>query len=550
MSARTNFKSSLQPKCQLQKTKKQLIMKITIAQNSFKKADLKYNTEKINSIVRLAIENKSQLVIFPELALTGGYIGTLVNYSSFWKDLDYYLSLITPLSSEISILMGSYFRIGENPLNTQILMQNNKILAHFEKVNIHNTPGSMLANNVKPSKNNKANNFSIDSTRFQFSFGDDLDQTDFSNSNTDIIITSCNTPFHYNFRNEQIDQLSTIAKSSDTHIININSCGAKVSEVYPGGSIILNKNGDVCYELNLFDAEIAHIDTDVLFEYPIVPQEYEKIDLIYRALIKGIQDYFIDSHQTKAVLGLSGGIDSALVAALTCDALGSENVHGILMPSIYSSDHSVEDAKKLAENLNMTYDIVPIKNAYDSVLEMVTPIFHNKDFDLAEENLQARLRAITLMAYSNKHGYLLLNTSNKSEAAVGYGTLYGDLCGGLSVIGDLYKKNVYELSNFLNINGERIPQNTITKAPSAELRPGQKDSDSLPEYDLLDEIAYLYLEEFKSADDIIKMGFAENTVYKIINLIRLNEYKRFQCPPCIKISKFALGIDRNVPLIW
>ncbi|MDY0216923.1 MAG: NAD(+) synthase, partial [Bacteroidales bacterium] len=421
---------------------------------------------------------------------------------------------------------------------------------YFEKQNIHNTPGSMLANNVKPSKNDKANIFNIKNTQFQFAFGDDLNQTNFSNSNPDLVITSCNTPFNYNFRNRQIDQLCGIAKSNVKHIININPCGAKVSEVYPGGSLVINKNGEVCYELNLFEAEIAHIDTDVLFSYPIVPEKYEKTDLIYRALIKGIQDYFKYSHQTKAVLGLSGGIDSALVAALACDALGAENVHGILMPSMYSSDHSVEDAKKLAENLNMSYDIVPIKNAYDSVLEMVTPIFHNKPFDLAEENLQARLRAITLMAYSNKHGYMLLNTSNKSEEAVGYGTLYGDLCGGLSIIGDLYKKEVYELSNFMNKNGERIPQNTITKVPSAELRPDQKDSDSLPNYDLLDEIAYQYLELFKSADEIIKMGFAEDTVYRIIHLIRMNEYKRFQCPPSIKVSKFAFRIDRNTPLIW
>ncbi|MDD2413461.1 MAG: NAD(+) synthase, partial [Bacteroidales bacterium] len=353
-------------------------MKITIAQNSFNKADLKYNTEKISSIVRLAIENKSQLVVFPELALTGGYIGTLVNYSSFWQDLDYYLSQITPLSSKISILMGSYSRVGKDPLNTQILMQNGKITAYFEKQNIHNTPGSMLANNVKPSKNDKANIFNIKNTQFQFAFGDDLNQTNFSNSNPDLVITSCNTPFNYNFRNRQIDQLCGIAKSNVKHIINMNPCGAKVSEVYPGGSLVINRNGEVCYELNLFEAEIAHIDTDVLFSYPIVPEKYEKTDLIYRALIKGIQDYFKYSHQTKAVLGLSGGIDSALVAALACDALGAENVHGILMPSMYSSDHSVEDAKKLAENLNMSYDIVPIKNAYDSVLEMVTPIFHNK----------------------------------------------------------------------------------------------------------------------------------------------------------------------------
>lgn len=524
-------------------------MKISIAQNTFKKTDVKYNSEKIAKISQLAIENKSRLVIFPELSLTGGYIGTQINYPSIWNDLDFYLQQLMPLSKDISILLGSYYIVDNQPMNVQLLLKNGKIEALFPKQNINNTQGASFANRIAAVKDLKPYFFNIDNTRFQFSFGDDLEKTDIQNSKIDFLITTNNNPFHYEFRELQIEKLSNVALSKETNIININNCGACVSEVYPGGSMLINKNGDFCYELNLFDAEIAHIETDTQFNHPVKPAKIEKIELIYRALIKGIQEYFKQSHQTKALIGLSGGIDSALVATLACDALGAENVHGILMPSMYSSEHSVEDAIKLAQNINITYDIVPIKNSYESVMEMVTPIFHNKPFDLAEENIQARLRAVILMAYSNKHGYLLLNTSNKSEAAVGYGTMYGDLCGGLSVIGDLYKKEVYELSIFLNKNGERIPQNTIIKAPSAELRPGQKDSDSLPEYDVLDEIAFQYLEEFKSAKEIIEMGFADNTVYKIIHLIRINEYKRFQCPPAIKISKFAFGIDRNVSLI-
>ncbi len=525
-------------------------MKITIAQNSFKKADLKYNADKIVKIIRLAIDNESKLIVFPELALTGGYIGTLVNYPSFWNDLDYYLSQISALSSEITILLGSYYRIDTHARNAQILMQNGEIINHFEKQNVFHVSGSSLSNSIFPSSNDKTNVFLIDNLRFQFAFGDDLAKTNFQKLNIDIVITTSNSPFHFQFRNEQIDQLCSLAHLNDVHFVNLNSCGASVSEVYPGGSLIISKNGEICYELSLFEAEIAHIETDVQFVNSINHVKYEKNELIYRALIKGIQDYFKYSHQTKAVIGLSGGIDSALVATLACDALGSENIHGILLPSMFSSNHSVDDAKKLAENLNISYDIVPIESAYNAVIEAVEPVFGNKEFDLAEENIQARLRAVILMAYSNKHACLLLNTSNKSEAAAGYGTMYGDLCGGLSVIGDLYKKEVYELSNFLNKNDERIPQNTIIKAPSAELRPGQKDSDSLPEYDVLDEIAYQYLEEFKSADEIIKMGYEANTVYKIMNLIRLNEYKRFQCPPSIKVSKFAFGINRNTPLLW
>lgn len=250
---------------------------------------------------------------------------------------------------------------------------------------------------------------------------------------------------------------------------------------------------------------------------------------------------------SKAILGLSGGIDSAVVAALTAEALGAENVMGLLMPSRFSTDHSIADAQALADNIGMPYKIIPIKEIYDQYLNALRPVFQNEPFNVAEENIQARIRGMLVMAMSNKFGYIALNTSNKSEAAVGYGTLYGDLCGSLGVIGDVYKTDIYKLARHINKEREIIPENTITKAPSAELRPGQKDQDSLPEYSQLDAILKLYLEENYSPDNIITQGFPKDIVYKIINLVNRNNYKRAQIPPCIKISKKAFGNGRKYP---
>lgn len=263
----------------------------------------------------------------------------------------------------------------------------------------------------------------------------------------------------------------------------------------------------------------------------------EHIIEIHDKIIEGLQDFFKTNGFSKAILGLSGGIDSAVTAALAAEVLGGENVWGISLPSQFSSDHSIKDAEDLSKNLRCRFDIISIKSGYDAIYQLVEKQFSGLPFDVAEENIQARVRAVVLMALSNKFGYILLNTSNKSEASVGYGTLYGDLCGGISVIGDIYKTEVFALARYINRNGEIIPENTITKPPSAELRPNQKDSDSLPDYDILDQILFQFREKGKTFEQLIQDGFDKDVVKKILNLFAKSEFKRKQSPPVIPISR-------------
>jgi NAD+ synthase (glutamine-hydrolysing) len=275
----------------------------------------------------------------------------------------------------------------------------------------------------------------------------------------------------------------------------------------------------------------------------------KNIDEIFHALVLGIKDYFRKMGFSKAILGSSGGIDSAVTQVLAVEALGKENVRALLMPSQYSSSHSVTDAEQLSKNLGNPYDIVPMKNIYESFLSELTPIFKNEPFGVAEENIQSRVRGNLLMAVANKFGYILLNTSNKSELATGYGTLYGDMAGGLSVLGDVYKMQVYALARYINKNKDTIPQHIIDKAPSAELRPNQKDTDSLPEYEKLDRILYQYIELRKGPKEIIKMGYKKELVDRILKLVNSNEYKRNQFCPIIRVSCKAFGVGRRVPIV-
>jgi NAD+ synthase (glutamine-hydrolysing) len=287
----------------------------------------------------------------------------------------------------------------------------------------------------------------------------------------------------------------------------------------------------------------------IVAESPAGNQNSTKTALIHDALLMGIRDYFAKMGFSKAILGLSGGIDSAVTLALASEALGNENVYAILLPSEYSSGHSIDDAVALAENLGCKYDTISIKDGYNSVLGSLQPYFKDLPFNVAEENLQARIRAVLLMGLANKFGYILLNTSNKSEAAVGYGTLYGDMCGGISVLGDVYKTEVYQLANYINREREIIPVNSIIKPPSAELRPGQKDSDSLPEYDILDQILYNYIELRQSPVQLIASGFDETMVKRVLRMVNMNEWKRHQTPPILRVSPKAFGQGRRMPIV-
>lgn len=284
----------------------------------------------------------------------------------------------------------------------------------------------------------------------------------------------------------------------------------------------------------------------------LIPDQFNAehgIDQIYNAIVLSIRDYFGKMGFKKAIVASSGGIDSAVVLALACEALGAENVRGLLLPSQFSTGHSVSDAEQLSKNLNSAYDIVPIKDVFESFEKELKPVFHDLPFNVAEENLQSRIRGAMVMALANKFNLILLNTSNKSELATGYGTLYGDMAGGLGVLGDLYKGQVYALAGYINRDKEIIPANIIHKAPSAELRPGQKDSDSLPEYNVLDPILFQYIERRQGPKEIIAMGYDEQLVTRILRLVNMNEYKRNQFCPIIRVSPKAFGIGRRVPIV-
>ncbi len=366
----------------------------------------------------------------------------------------------------------------------------------------------------------------------------------------DLMVNISASPFSFNQANER---LRVVAKNAETYRIPVfysNHCGAQTQIVFDGGSVVASPDGKIYDEMPYFQEMVRVYDLDdVVAGKQASVQPKEKFRLIHDAIVTGVHDYFHKLGFTKAVLGLSGGIDSAVTAVLAAHALGPENVHVVLMPSHYSSEHSVKDALDLAQNLGCPYDIIPIEGPYRAFEEVLKPQFKDLPFNIAEENIQARSRGLILMAISNKFGNILLNTSNKSEMAVGYGTLYGDLAGGLSVIGDVYKTEVFKLAEYINREREVIPRNTIVKPPSAELRPNQKDTDSLPDYDILDPILYHYIERRKGPQEIIDMGYEEKLVRRILRLVNINEFKRYQTAPVIRISDKAFGMGRRMPIV-
>ena len=368
--------------------------------------------------------------------------------------------------------------------------------------------------------------------------------------NPDFMINVSASPFSYGQAKTRERILKANTERYNIPMFYINHVGAQTELIFDGGSIVMSPNGTIYDEMPFFKECITVYDLDEVGRGTSSSiQDKDKISLIHDALVLGVKDYFGKLGFKRAILGLSGGIDSAVTAVIAQRALGKDNVRGLLMPSQFSSDHSVEDARKLAENLGIRYDIVPIKDIYDAFMEKCTPLFNGLPFNVTEENIQARIRGTLNMAISNKHGHILLNTTNKSEMAVGYGTLYGDLAGGLSVIGDVYKTDVFRLARFMNKDGEVIPENTITKPPSAELRPNQKDTDSLPDYEILDAILHLYIEETTDPQDIISAGFDEVLVRKTLKMVNINEFKRHQTAPVLRVSPKAFGMGRRMPIV-
>ena len=363
----------------------------------------------------------------------------------------------------------------------------------------------------------------------------------------DIVINLSASPWHTGKQDARLAILRNVVKKIECPVCYVNSIGGNDELVFDGRSLSMNRNGTVVAQSNAFDESLEVHDLSDSIEIS-ERQESTESDL-EKALVLGLRDYIHKTGFSKGLIGLSGGIDSAVTAVLAVKALGKDNVIGISLPSEISSDHSKEDARILAQNLGIEFHTLPIQSLVNSATLELNPLFDGLRQDVTEENMQARARGLLLMAVSNKFGALLLTTGNKSELAVGYCTLYGDMCGGLAVIADLPKTQVFSLARYINTDEEIIPFNTIEKPPSAELRPDQVDSDSLPPYEELDSILHAYVEEGKSIDTIVSNGHQLQTVERIVRLVDLNEYKRKQSAPTLKTTPLAFGVGRRMPVV-
>lgn len=483
-------------------------MKIALAQVNCHIGNFEGNTQKFIRLINQARAEGIQLIVFPELAISGYPPLDFLDYRHFTHECFRAVEFIAKSCKGITAIIGSPSENpipeGKNLFNSALVLSDGKVQTAIHKTLLPtydvfdeyryfepnrafhciNVEGKIIALTICEDLWNEE-----DDPMYIFSPMEKLIE-----QSPSMIINIAASPFDYSHAEKRLAILKRNVKKYGLPLAYVNHVGAQNDIIFDGGSMVLNVDGQTVAQAAFFSEDLLVFDSDNISTAAIPPREESKISRIRVALVLGIRDYFDKMNFSDATLGLSGGVDSALVLALAVEALGRDHVHPVMMPSPYSSAHSVDDSVALCERLGVNPLTIPISEIYDQFLRSVTPFFEGKPFDVAEENIQARIRGTLLMALANKHGYILLNTSNKSELAVGYGTLYGDMAGGLSVIGDLYKTEVYELCRHLNRNGEIIPENILTKAPSAELRPNQKDSDSLPDYELLDAVLRLYIE--------------------------------------------------------
>lgn len=555
-------------------------MKIFLAQQNYHIGNFESNTKKIIAAIEVAKKQGGDLIIFSEMSVCGYPARDFVEFSDFINKCYKSIDAIRFHADTIGVLIGSpahnLNKEGKNLFNAAFFLYEQNIKAEVHKTLLPTYDVFDEYRYFEPAYDWKVIEFKgkklavticediwniNDNVLYRICPMDKLIQ-----QSPDVMINLSASPFDYTHDEDRKSIIKANVEKYKLPMFYCNAVGSQTEIVFDGASLIFDKDANLCKALPMFEEAIESIvlnddgtiDTTV-FEPAncvtkkqlnlIVLEEKLNINQIYAALILGIKDYFEKMEFTKAIIGSSGGIDSAVTLALACEALGKENVKAVLMPSPYSTNHSINDAVELSKNLENDYEIIRINDVYESLLSTVKPLFKNLPFSLAEENMQSRIRGNILMSIANKFGYILLNTSNKSELATGYGTLYGDMAGGLGVLGDCYKLQVYELAKFINRNKEIIPPNIISKAPSAELRPNQKDSDSLPDYTILDKILFQYIERRLGPVEIKAQGFDAALVDRVLKLVNVNEYKRNQFCPIIRISPKAFGVGRRVPIV-
>jgi NAD+ synthase (glutamine-hydrolysing) len=540
-------------------------MKIALAQLDLHIGNFEGNLEKMKGMITKAKALKADMILFPELTTCGYPPRDFLEFDDFIRKSYASVEALTALAKGIAIVVGSPSRNpkpeGKDLFNSAFVLYDGKIqhvqhktllptydifdeYRYFEPAdewNIFTFKGKKIALTVCEDIWNVGNSNPL----YKISPMDEM-----MSQNPDFMLNISASPFAYDHAEERIVQIRANVERYKMPIFYVNMTGGQTDVVFDGGSIVMSADGKVFDEMPYFEECLRVYDLKEVEKGAVSnEQPKDKAKLMHDALIVGIQDYFRKTGLKKAIFGLSGGVDSALVAALAQRALGADNVRCILMPSQFSSDHSVNDARKLAENLGIQYDLMQIEPIFESYMATLKTQFWGTQFNITEENLQARIRGMLLMAMSNKFGNILLNTSNKSEMAVGYGTLYGDMCGGIAVLGDVYKTEVYEICRYINKDGEIIPENILTKAPSAELRPNQKDSDSLPDYDILDKVLYQYIEKRQGPKELVAMGFDEALVKRVLRMVNINEFKREQTAPVIRVSSKAFGSGRRMPIV-
>ena len=555
-------------------------MKIFLAQQNYHIGNFESNTQKIISAIETAKKQGGDLIVFSELSVCGYAPRDFLEFEDFINKSYAAIDVIKQHADTIGVLVGApdrnKVREGKDLFNAAWLLYEKEIKAVAHKTCLPNYDVFDEYRYFEPAyewniMEFKGRRLAVTICEDIWNLGDNplyrnCPMDELMKQQPDVMINLSASPFDYTHDEDRKATIKSNVLKYKLPLFYCNAVGSQTEIVFDGTSLVFDAAANLCGRLPSFEESIQSfmLNDDGTINAPVIEpasrvpdklleppglEECLNINQVHDAIVSGIKDYFSKMGFTKAILGSSGGIDSAVTLALACTALGKENVRAVLMPSQFSSGHSVSDAEQLSKNLGNPYDIIPIENIYNSFLQELKPIFKDLPFSIAEENIQSRSRGNLLMAIANKFGYILLNTSNKSELATGYGTLYGDMAGGLGVLGDCYKLQIYELAKFINRDKEIIPLNIIKKPPSAELRHGQKDSDSLPEYEVLDKILYQYIERRQGPNEIKALGFDAALVDRVLKMVNINEYKRNQFCPIIRISPKAFGVGRRMPIV-